>query len=241
MISTSKKLNIVKVIAIILFLIDYMLIVYISKSDAIPALIAFTIAISGPLLVNHYWKEIVEYLKLDIPIIENEITFRDIHEATTLTILSFSTVGIGWFIAIFYLCKEPLIFSLLDGFLISLPMLSIGLRFNCFNDENRYVDGKEEIGYRPAIYLFINFIICFFGYQSLLFINSIQNGIIVFLICTFCFICIVFPDKINRYLPFDNRTFIGFAIYLGGIFIMFLILMKGYFPPEIMELIRDAN
>lgn len=201
-------------------------------------LVATGIGFSGPIYVISFIKKINKRLKLDLIVFESgNFGLGYIHQADTILILSFSTVGIGWFIIMYYVLGEPILFSVLAGIFTSLPMLGIGLRYHTFHEKNRYVNDEEVAGYPPQIYLLANLIICWVGYDSLLFINSLQIGIVVFVICTFCYIWIVFPDKINKYLPFDNKTSKGMSIYLGFIIVLFIILMKGFIPPEIMDVI----
>lgn len=81
----------------------------------------------------------------------------------------------------YYVLGEPILLSVLAGIFTSPLNLEIRLRYHTFM--SRYTNDEEIASYPPKIYILTNLIICWVGYESLLFINSLQMRIVVFVIC----------------------------------------------------------
>ena len=98
--------------------------------------------------------------------------------------------------------------SILLAIIFALPFLGIGLKFKTFNDSSLEENGEivYDAGYEPNYYWPILSICCYLGYTQCLYETSPINIIGLLISTTACFIWLTFPDKINKYLPFENRT-----------------------------------
>ncbi|MDO5848333.1 MAG: hypothetical protein Q4P18_02255 [Methanobrevibacter sp.] len=93
-------------------------------------------------------------------------------------------------------------------------------------------------GYDPGAYFIVLLAITLVSIFSIIHTEYILNRILILIIGAFCYIWIVFPDKFNKILPFDNRTLPGLIIYLGVIIILFVISIKGLLPPETLNILQ---
>lgn len=159
------------------------------------------------------------------------------YQSEALCYLALSTSAIGVFLFLVILFDIELYKAILYTIIYMLPFLGVGLRFNVFSDENRWIGDKEVIGYRPFYYILCAMYVVLLGYYPI-FHSSIADGIILFIITTFSYLWIIFPDKINKYLPFDNRELIGFIIYLGFIMIISSVLINQFATVTLIETLR---
>ena len=107
------------------------------------------------------------------------------------------------------LCAEVnIIKSILLAIIFALPFLGIGLKFKTFNDSSLEENGEivYDAGYEPNYYWPVLTICCYLGYTQCLYETSIINMAGLLISTTTCFIWLTFPDKINKCLPFENRT-----------------------------------
>ncbi|WP_407381995.1 hypothetical protein [Methanobrevibacter sp.] len=145
------------------------------------------------------------------------------------TLLGFSTTALA--LLLICLCADINVYtSILLSIIFSLPFLAIGLRFKTFNDASLEENGKivYDAGYEPNYYCPVLAICCYLGYVQGFFETSSTNIIALIISSSFCFIWLVFPDKINKYIPFENRNKKGEAIYLAIALIIFFILFSQF-------------
>ena len=161
--------------------------------------------------------------------------FSYTYQSEALCYLALSTSAIGVFLFLFILFDMGLYKAVLYTIIYLLPFLGVGLRFNAFNDESRWIRDKQVIGYRPFYYLLCAMYVVLLGYYPIFHTPSITNSIILFITTTFSYLGIIFPDKVNKYLPFDNRELIGFIIYLGFIMILSSMLIDHFATVTLME------
>lgn len=161
--------------------------------------------------------------------------FSYTYQSEALGFLAFSTSAIGVFLFLFLLFDIELYKAILYTIIYLLPFLGVGLRFNTFSDESRWVGEKQVIGYRPFYYILCAMYIVLLGYYAVFHSPSITNSIILFITTTFSYLWIILPDKVNKYLPFDNRELIGFIIYLGLIMIISSMLINQFATITLME------
>lgn len=129
------------------------------------------------------------------------------------------------------LCAEiHVIKSILLAIIFALPFLGIGLNFKTFNDSSLEENGEivYDAGYEPNYYCPVLAICCYLGYTQILYETSITNIAGLLISTTICFIWLIFPDKINKYLPFENRTKKGEVIYLAIALTVFFILLHQF-------------
>ena len=150
------------------------------------------------------------------------------YQSGALGFLSLSTTAFGVFLFLLFLFNIGLFKSILYAVIYSLPFLGVGLRFNAFSDESRWIGDKDVIGYSPFYFLWCAMFVVLQGYYSAFHCSSITDGIIIFIITTLSYLWIIFPDKVNKYLPFDNRELIGLVIYLGFILVVFSFLINQF-------------
>lgn len=142
--------------------------------------------------------------------------------------ISFYGSSIAVFLFLFFLYDIGIFKSVLYALIYLLPFLGVSLRFNAFGDESRWIGDKEVIGYRPLYFLWCAMFVVLQGYYSAFHCSSIAGGVIIFIITTLSYLWIIFPDKVNKYLPFDNRELIGLIIYLGFILVVFSLLINQF-------------
>lgn len=145
------------------------------------------------------------------------------------TFLGYSTTSLS--VLLICLCAEiNTVKSILIAIIFALPFLAIGLRFKTFNDSSLEENGEIvfDAGYEPNYYFPVLAICCYLGYIQGFFETSQINTIALILSTTFCFIWIVFPDKFNKIIPFENRTKKGEALYLAIALIVFFILLSQF-------------
>ena len=150
------------------------------------------------------------------------------YQSEALNTLALSTTAVAAFLFCFLLFDLELYKSILYTIIFLLPFLGVGLRLNTFNDESRWIGDKEVIGYRPFYFLLSAMFVVLQGYYSAFHCSSIADGVIIFIITTLSYLWIIFPDKVNKYLPFDNRELIGLIIYLGFILVVFSLLINQF-------------
>ncbi len=114
--------------------------------------------------------------------------------------------------------------------IFALPFLGIGLKFKTFNDSSLEENGEivYDAGYEPNYYFPVLAICCYLGYTQGLYETSPINIAGLLISTTACFIWLIYPNKINKYLPFENRTKKGEAIYLAIALIIFFILLHQF-------------
>ncbi|WP_303335065.1 hypothetical protein [Methanobrevibacter sp.] len=122
--------------------------------------------------------------------------------------------------------------------IVFLPCMGIGLRYKTFNEDSKYPNDEIMRGYDPGAYFIVLLAITLVSIFSIIHTEYILNRILILIIGAFCYIWIVFPDKFNKILPFDNRTLPGLIIYLGVIIILFVISIKGLLPPETLNILQ---
>ncbi len=145
------------------------------------------------------------------------------------TLLGFSTTSLA--LLLICLCADINIYkSILISIIFALPFLAIGLRFKTFNDNSLEENGEivYDAGYEPNYYCPVLAICCYLGYVQGFFETSTINILTLTLSTSLCFIWLVFPDKINKYIPFENRTKKGEAIYLAIALIIFFIFFTQF-------------
>ena len=98
--------------------------------------------------------------------------------------------------------------SVLLAIIFALPFLGIGLKFKTFNDSSLEENGEivYDAGYEPNYYWPVLSICCYLGYTQGLYETSPINIAGLLISTTACFIWLIYPNKINKYLPFENRT-----------------------------------
>lgn len=129
------------------------------------------------------------------------------------------------------LCAEVnIIKSILIAIIFALPFLGIGLKFKTFNDSSLEENGEivYETGYEPNYYFPVLAICCYLGYTQGLYETSPINIIGLLISTTACFIWLIYPNKINKYIPFENRNKIGEILYLAIALIIFFILLHQF-------------
>lgn len=159
--------------------------------------------------------------------VSNKIHNPGSYQSGAVGFLSLSTTAFGVFLFLLFF-NVGLFKSILYAVIFSLPFLGVGLRFNAFSDESRWIGDKEVIGYSPFYFLLSAMFVVLQGYYSAFHCSSIADGVIIFIITTLSYLWIIFPDKVNKYLPFDNRELIGLIIYLGFILVVFSLLINQF-------------
>ena len=166
-------------------------------------------------------------------------SFAYTYQSEALCTLSLSTSAIGVFLFCTILLNIELYKAILYMAIYLLPFLGIGLRFKTFNNESRWIEDKEVIGYRPFYYFLSAFYVTYIGYYTIVHSSSMTNSLIMFIITILSYLWIIFPDKVNKYLPFENKKTLGFIIYLGVILILFSILIHQFTTIPIVQLIES--
>ena len=188
-------------------------------------LILFILTTCGFLTVEYYSDELDEKYGL-----YNYNNFRGF----SLQIFSFMLLGLSTTsLAVLLMCLcvgATVIKAILLAIIFALPFLGIGLKFRTFNDSSLEENGEivYNAGYEPNYYFPVLAICCYLGYTQGLYETSIINIIGLIISTTACFIWLIFPDKINKYLPFENRTKTGEAIYLAIALLVFFILLHQF-------------
>ena len=195
-------------------------------------------ALGGIFLIEYYSDELDEKYHL-----YNFNNFRGYsYQIFAFTILGFSTTSLS--VLMMCLCAEVnIIKSLLIAIIFALPFLGIGLKFKTFNDSSLEENGEivYDAGYEPNYYWPVLTICCYLGYTQCLYETSIINMAGLLISTTACFIWLTFPDKINKYLPFENRSKKGEAIYLAIALIIFFILLHQFTTIPFTELTGITN
>ena len=168
-------------------------------------------------------------------------------------ILSKNTAKTGWYALLYYVLPCYIYFILfivytwftveLLAIIFALPFLGIGLKFKTFNDSSLEENGEivYDAGYEPNYYWPVLPICCYLGYTQGLYETSIINMAGLLISTTACFIWLTFPDKINKYLPFENRSKKGEILYLAIALIIFFILLYQFTTIPFTELTGITN
>lgn len=182
-------------------------------------------ALWGIFLIEYYSDELDEKYHL-----YNFNNFRGYsYQIFAFTILGFSTTSLS--VLMICLCAEVnIIKSILIAIIFALPFLGIGLKFKTFNDSSLEENGEivYETGYEPNYYFPVLAICCYLGYTQGLYETSPINIIGLLISTTACFIWLIYPNKINKYIPFENRNKIGEILYLAIALIIFFILLHQF-------------
>lgn len=182
-------------------------------------------ALGGIFLIEYYSDELDEKYHL-----YNFNNFRGYsYQIFAFTILGFSTTSLS--VLMICLCAEVnIIKSILIAIIFALPFLGIGLKFKTFNDSSLEENGEivYETGYEPNYYFPVLSICCYLGYTQGLYETSPINIIGLLISTTACFIWLIYPNKINKYIPFENRNKIGEILYLAIALIIFFILLHQF-------------
>ena len=182
-------------------------------------------ALGGIFLIEYYSDELDEKYHL-----YNFNNFRGYsYQIFAFTILGFSTTSLS--ILMICLCAEiNIIKSILIATIFALPFLGIGLKFKTFNDSSLEENGEivYEAGYESNYYFPVLAICCYLGYTQGLYETSPINIIGLLISTTACFIWLIYPNKINKYLPFENRNKKGEILYLAIALIIFFILLHQF-------------
>ena len=190
-------------------------------------------ALGGIFLIEYYSDELDEKYKL-----YNFNNFRGYsYQIFAFTILGFSTTSLS--VLLMCLCAgATVIKAILLAVIFALPFLGIGLNFRTFNDSSLEENGEKvyDAGYEPNYYFIVLAICCYLGYTQGLYETSIINILGLLISTTACFIWLIFPDKINKYLPFENRMRKGEVLYLAIVLIVFLILFYQFTTIPFTEL-----
>ena len=134
-----------------------------------------------------------------------------------------------WMLALFYLIfvgsYDFGYFS--KGFLCSvffiIPILSLLLGVNVFDDSSCIVDDEIVLGYPPTLYPILSLILGIFGFSFIL--NSQVNSTII-LVITFVFqLVIVLPHVFNKFVPFEIRTKKGCLYFLVSSILCYAVLI----------------
>ncbi len=133
-----------------------------------------------------------------------------------------------WFTSLVYLiivCSHLLGFfdkGLLCSAFFIIPILSLLLGGNVFNDSSCIVDEEIVLGY-PTVYPIISLILGMFGFSFIL--NSQVNSVIV-LVITFVFqLVLVLPHVFNNFVPFEIRTKKGCLYFLVSCIFSYAVLI----------------
>ena len=133
-----------------------------------------------------------------------------------------------WCISLVYLiivCSHLLGFfdkGLLCSVFFFIPVLSLLLGGNVFNDSSCIVDEEIVLGY-PTVYPIISLILGIFGFSFIL--NSQVNSVIV-LVITFVFqLVLVLPHVFNNFVPFEIRTKKGCLYFLVSCIFSYAVLI----------------
>ncbi len=182
-------------------------------------------ALGGIFLIEYYSDELDKKYKL-----YNFNNFRGYsYQIFAFTILGFSTTSLS--VLMMCLCAGATVMkSVLLAIIFALPFLGIGLKFKTFNDSSLEENGEivYDAGYEPNYYWPVLAICCYLGYTQGLYETSPINIAGLLISTTACFIWLIYPNKINKYLPFENRTKKGEAIYLAIALIIFFILLHQF-------------
>ncbi|MDO5849170.1 MAG: hypothetical protein Q4P18_06525 [Methanobrevibacter sp.] len=221
------------------------------KSMAPLFILLALVAFSGLIFVSYYLDELNDRFDLNIPkeayeTFNFKFSFGSYYQLNAIMNFSFVTVFIALFILLVIMGNFVEGYSITTSAVIcivgAIPFVGMGLRHRTFNDDSRfYGDDGYGIGYSPNYYFAVSAFVCWFGYISAYFSNSIMNGAILFIATTFCYSWLLFPDKYNKYLPFENRSDYGCYLYLGIIAVFFIIFLKSYAPPSILEFISSRG
>ena len=182
-------------------------------------------ALGGMFLIEYYSDELDEKYGL-----YNHDNFRGYsRQIGAFTLLGFSTTSLS--LLLICLCAGiNVVKSILLAIIFALPFLGIGLNFKTFNDSSLEENGEivYDAGYEPNYYCPVLVICCYLGYTQGFFETNIINMMALIISTTICFIWLIFPDKINKYLPFENRTKKGEVIYLAIALTVFFILLHQF-------------
>jgi hypothetical protein len=196
-------------------------------------LILFIFATCGFLTVEYYSDELDEKYGL-----YNYSNFRGFSlQIFSFILLGLSTTSLS--VLLMCLCAgATVIKAILLAVIFALPFLGIGLNFRTFNDSSLEENGEKvyDAGYEPNYYFIVLAICCYLGYTQGLYETSIINILGLLISTTACFIWLIFPDKINKYLPFENRMRKGEVLYLAIVLIVFLILLNQFTTIPFTEL-----
>ena len=178
-------------------------------------------ALGGIFLIEYYSDELDKKYKL-----YNFNNFRGYsYQIFAFTILGFSTTSLS--VLMMCLCAGATVMkSVLLAIIFALPFLGIGLKFKTFNDSSLEENGE---------------ICCYLGYTQGLYETSPINIAGLLISTTACFIWLIYPNKINKYLPFENRTKKGEAIYLTIALIIFFILLHQFTTIPFTEILGITN
>ncbi|MCC7554220.1 MAG: hypothetical protein KO202_07030 [Methanobacteriaceae archaeon] len=202
-------------------------------------IIVYLISSSGLYLFQYYSNEIDKKYNIKNTTNLNNYSYQTL----SLCIFSFITTSLALFIMLTLLSNISLYNCILISLIFSLPFFGIGVRFKTFHDDSRWIKGKDrkekqEIGYNPMYYFYLSCIICFIGYYQIFYLTHLEDIIILIILTFICHVLTISPDKMNKYLPFDNRTLKGNILYLGAILILFMLIFTQIIPLEDFWFIR---
>lgn len=217
---------------------------------AVKAIFIYLVAMSGPFFTFYYLEELNNRLKLGLP----EQYFKSFlsiinYQFISLLILSLVTFSIALFLFLALFTHLSLWLSTAISIISAFPALGVGLRRDCFNDSSKLDDGIHfvpdgwgsynmvESGYDPTIFYSLSLAICLVGFSSLLFVHSLFNGFMICSVTMFCYFLVIFPDKVNRFLPFDNRGIEGLVGYAIIIIIIFGCMIYFFLPQEFINVL----
>ena len=134
-----------------------------------------------------------------------------------------------WFTSLVYLiivCSHLLGFfdkGLLCSAFFIIPIFSLLLGVNVFDDSSCIVDDEIVLGYPPTLYPILSLILGIFGFSFIL--NSQVNSTIV-LVITFVFqLVLVLPHVFNKLVPFEIRTKKGCLYFLVSSIFSYAVLI----------------
>ena len=198
----------------------------------------FVFGTCGVWIVEYYGDELDEKYGL-----YNFTNFRGFSlQIFSFMLLGASTTSLS--VLMMCLCAGATVMkSVLLAIIFALPFLGIGLKFKTFNDSSLEENGEivYDAGYEPNYYWPVLTICCYLGYTQCLYETSIINMAGLLISTTACFIWLIYPNKINKCLPFENRSKKGEAIYLAIALIIFFILLYQFTTIPFTELTGITN
>lgn len=85
-----------------------------------------------------------------------------------------------------------------------IPAILMFIRIDVFDDSSVYLNEKSiiGIGFNPTLYYFISLAIGLYGY-----FNGFKSNNLIWILVVFLFqLLLAFPDKVNKYVPFEVKT-----------------------------------
>lgn len=228
----SKRAVVVMYMVTVLIFAAFILLAFKVNTFSIIFTISVAIIFLGPSLFLYFFDELDKKLHL-----RNNLS-QNTYQSGAIMALSFTFISGAVFLFAFFLVDAGIIKATIYSLISALPFLGVGLRYKIFHDDSR-IEGDigtfgvslfDFSGYQPHYHVLLAIIICYIGYWAVFYTNSINQAILVFLITTILYLLTIFPDKVNKFLPFDNRGRYASIAYLVIIFALFVIFANFIVP-----------